>query len=62
VKEIDVISLVNGLAILIPDLVGIDGDKIVVNASSERLGAAIERQLERLHESDEGSPEPEEVT
>jgi hypothetical protein len=51
VKDEDVIALVNGLAILIPDLVGIDGDKIVVNASSERVAAAIGTQLEKLHES-----------
>jgi len=52
VKDEDVIALVNGLAILIPDLVGIDGDKIVINASSARVAAAVEAQLEKLHDTD----------
>ncbi len=50
VKDADVIALVKGLSILIPDIVGIEDDKIVVNASAERVAAAIESQLERLHE------------
>lgn len=49
VTEDDVVSLVRGLSILIPDLVGIDGDKIVVNASAEKVANAVEIQLERLH-------------
>ena len=57
----DVIRLVRGLAILVPDLVGIDdGQRIVVNASSERVAAAVAAQLERLQDeitvSDRGSP------
>jgi hypothetical protein len=52
VKDEDVIALVNGLAILIPDLVGIEGDKIVVNASSTRVAAAVAIQLEKLHDAD----------
>lgn len=52
VKDEDVIALVNGLAILIPDVVGIEGDKIVVNASSERVAAAVAAQLEKLHDTD----------
>ena len=48
VKEEDVISVAKGLSILIPDLVGIDGDKIVVNASAARVAAAVEMQLENL--------------
>lgn len=58
VKEADVIALVRGLQIIVPDLVGISEDKIVVNASAERVAAAVAAQLEKLHEdasADEGS-------
>jgi hypothetical protein len=50
VKEDDVIALVKGLSILVPDLIGIEGDKIIINASSERVAAAVSSQLEALHE------------
>lgn len=46
----DVIALARGLSILIPDLVGIDNDKIVVNASADRVAAAVASQLEKLHD------------
>ena len=46
----DVIALARGLSILIPDLVGIDNDKIVVNASADRVAAAVAAQLEKLHD------------
>jgi hypothetical protein len=47
----DVVRLVRGLAILVPDLVGIDdGQRIVVNASSERVAAAVAAQLEKLQD------------
>jgi hypothetical protein len=49
VKDADVIAVAQGLAILIPDLVGVSGDKIVVNASAERVAAAVESQIEKLH-------------
>jgi hypothetical protein len=49
VKEADVIALARGLSILIPDLVGIEDDKIVVNASAARVASAVASQLERLH-------------
>jgi hypothetical protein len=49
VKEDDVISLVKGLSILVPDLIGLEGDKIIINASSERVAAAVASQLEALH-------------
>jgi hypothetical protein len=52
VKDADVIALVRGLAILIPDLVGIDGDKIVVNASAAKVAEAVRSQLEKLHGDD----------
>jgi len=50
IKDEDVIALAKGLSILIPDLVGVDGDKIVVNASAVRVAAAVESQLESLHD------------
>ena len=53
VKEADVISLVTGLQIIVPDLVGISGDKVVVNANALRVSAAILAQLEKLHGEEE---------
>jgi len=50
VQVIDVTQLVRGLSILIPDLIGIEGeDKIVVNANAEHVAEAIKIQLEKLH-------------
>lgn len=51
-KGADVIALATGLSILIPDIVGIDGDKIIVNASASRVAAAVASQLEKLHDTD----------
>jgi hypothetical protein len=48
----DVVALARGLAILIPDLVGVDSDKIVVNASAERVAAAVAAQLEKIHDGE----------
>ena len=48
VRAEDVIALAKGLSILIPDLIGIENDKIVVNASPERVAAAVKAQLEEL--------------
>lgn len=50
VRDDDVVALAKGLAILIPDLIGIDADRIIVNASSARIAAAVAAQLEQLHE------------
>lgn len=50
VTEEHVIALARGLSILIPDLVGIDGDKLVVNASAERVAAAVAKQLDNIHD------------
>jgi len=51
VVDTDVVKLVRGLQILVPDLVGIDdNDRIVINASSKRVAAAVEAQLEKLHD------------
>jgi hypothetical protein len=52
VKEADVIALVRGLSILIPDLVGITEDKIIINASARRVADAVAVQLEKLHDDD----------
>jgi hypothetical protein len=52
IKNDDVISVARGLAILVPDLIGVEGDKIIVNASPERVGAAVATQLEQLHVSE----------
>lgn len=58
-----VIALARGLSILIPDLVGVDNDKIVVNASASRVAGAVATQLEKLHDGGPadggGSAEPE---
>lgn len=48
VKDDEVIAVAKGLSILVPDLVGVDKDKIVVNASPDRVAAAVKGQLERL--------------
>jgi len=48
VTDEDVVRLVRGLAILVPDLVGIDeNSRIVVNASPERVAAAVAKQLDK---------------
>ena len=52
VREPDVIALVKGLQVIVPDLVGIIEDKIVVNASASHVAAAIRSQLEKLHGDD----------
>ena len=49
VQEADVISLAKGLQVIVPDLVGVDDDKIVVNASASHVAAAIRSQIEKLH-------------
>ena len=54
VQELDVISLAKGLQVIVPDLVGVDDDKIVVNASASHVAAAIRSQIEKLH-GDEGN-------
>ncbi len=54
VKESEIVAMVRGLAIAVPDLIGFDEAtrKIVVNASAERVAEAVRVQLERLHQSD----------
>lgn len=46
-----VLAVAQGLQILVPDLVGVEGDKIIVNASAQRVAAAVESQLEAFHQS-----------
>jgi len=53
VQEGDVIALAKGLQVIVPDLVGVDDDKIVVNASASHVAAAVRSQLEKLHGSDD---------
>jgi hypothetical protein len=50
VQDVHVLAIARGLAILVPDLVGVDGDKIAVNASAERVAAAVRSQLDKLHD------------
>lgn len=50
IKNDDVIAVARGLSILVPDLVGVEGDKVIVNASPERVAAAVRTQLEQLHD------------
>ena len=55
VTDDHVIALARGLSILIPDLLGVEGDKIVVNASPNYVAEAIRKQLEALHTRPAGS-------
>jgi hypothetical protein len=54
VRDEDVVAVARGLAILVPDLVGVAEDKIVVNASADRVAAAVNAQLERLRDDTVG--------
>jgi len=51
IKASHVVTLVKGLAEIVPDLIGIESEKIVVNATAEKLKAAIEVQLDSLHDA-----------
>lgn len=55
VRDEDVIRLVHGLQILVPDLVGLDdNERIIINASAERVAAAVANQLDNLHADMDG--------
>ncbi len=55
VQESDVISLAKGLQVIVPDLVGVDDDKIAVHASASHVASAVRSQIEGLHgEADDG--------
>ncbi len=45
----DVIALAKGIEVIVPDLVAVENDRIVVDASASRLAEAIKSQLEGLH-------------
>ena len=51
VQEGEVVALVKGLAIAVPDLIGFDDSsrKIIVNASAQKVAEAVKVQLDRLH-------------
>jgi hypothetical protein len=49
VRDPDVIALARGLSILIPDLIGLDNDKLIVNSRPNPIAGAIRPQLEALH-------------
>ena len=53
VTENEILALVHGLSIAVPDLIGIDHStkKIVVNASAERVADAVRVQIESLQNS-----------
>ena len=55
VKEKEIMDMARGLAIAVPDLIGVDDSsgKIVVNASAERVADAVRVQLEQLHQPSE---------
>lgn len=48
VQDKDVIALASGLSVIVPELVGVVDDKIVINASAERVAEAVNTQLESL--------------
>ena len=58
IKSTDVLSLAKGLVILVPDLIGVESDKVIVNASVERIKAAIEKQLDNLHGDKQSDSSP----
>jgi hypothetical protein len=48
VQAQDVVMLARGLSILVPDLVGVEDDKVVINANAQHVADAIRVQLENL--------------
>lgn len=58
VKDADVLALARGLAVLVPDLVGVDNEKIVVNASASHVRAAVAAQLEAIHSLNSSATAP----
>jgi hypothetical protein len=47
----DILRLVGGLQIIVPDLVQVEGDKIVINAHPNKLTDAVNSQIQKLRES-----------
>jgi hypothetical protein len=52
VQEQDVLAVARGLAILIPDIIGVTENKIVVNASAAKVAEAVQSQMEKLHSTE----------
>lgn len=53
VEDKHVKSLIRGLSVLVPDIIGLTGsDKVIVNAPPHRVADAIRTQLDRLRESE----------
>ncbi len=48
VTDADVLAVASGLAVLVPDLIGVDSDKVVVNVSAVRFADSVRVQLEKL--------------
>lgn len=48
VKDVDIHAIAHGLSVLVPNLVGIQGDDIIVNVSAEKLRDAVAKQLEQF--------------
>ena len=53
VLDSHVIALARGLEVIVPELVGVDENRIVVNASADRVAKAVEAQLENLRKASE---------
>jgi len=51
VEDKDVKALATGLQVIVPNLVGVDENRIIINASSERVAEAVDIQLESLRKS-----------
>ncbi len=51
VVKADVSNFVKGLEITVPDLIGLDGDQIVVFAQAAQIAEAVQTQLEKLRTS-----------
>jgi Histidine kinase-, DNA gyrase B-, and HSP90-like ATPase len=51
VKNGDVVAIASGLSIAVPDLIGVVGDNIIVNASPDRVAEAVKIQLDQLQDT-----------
>ncbi len=50
ITDKDVLTLMSGLSVLLPDIIGIENDKIIIMATPEKLADAIQSQLEKIKE------------
>jgi hypothetical protein len=46
-----VVAIATGLSIAVPDLIGVEGENIIVNASPDRVAETVKTQLEQLYDS-----------